>query len=188
MNFPLVTFPRIGFFQNHSCQRSHNALKCRFSFIHVQVVLGIFLVSTCSVMLLKRKEKLKTQRGFARCLQIAGAGTVRRTNGSFASDVLRFIHQNGYLIVPPSNPPTPQQKNIPAFSKTTERNRRELHSSVKQRSSDRCPFNMTVVDFVNTVPRFLSKATRDGFDACCKPVMYTHQVLFKRYGNYWMWT
>ena len=150
--------------------------------------MGIFSVSTCSVMLLKRKEKLKTKRGFARCLQIAGAGTVRRTNASFASDVLRFIHRNGYLIVPPSNPPTPQQINVPPLSKTPGKNRRDLRSSVKQRSSDRCPFNMTVVDFVNTVPRFLSKATRDGFDACCKPVMYTHQVLFKRYGNYWMWT
>ena len=39
---------------------------------------------------------------------------------------------------------------------------------------------MTVVDFVNTVPRFPSKVTRDGCDARCKPVMYTDQVLFNR--------
>ena len=136
----------------------------------------------------KRKQKLKTWRGLAKCLQIASAGTVRRTNASFASDVLRFIHRNGYLIVPPSNPPTPQQIIVPPLSKTPGKNRRDLHSSVKQRSSDRCPFNMTVVDFVNTVPRFLSKATCDGCDARCKPVMYTHQVLFNKCSDYWMWT
>ena len=136
----------------------------------------------------KGKQKLKTWRGLAKCLQIAGAGTVRRTNASFASDVLRFIHRNGYLIVPPSNPPTPQQIIVPPLSKTPGKNRRDLRSSVKQRSSDRCPFNMTVVDFVNTVPRFLSKATCDGCDARCKPVMYTHQVLFNKCSDYWMWT
>ena len=148
----------------------------------------MLVASTCSVKLFKRKHKLKTWRGLANCLQIASAGTIQRTKASFARDVLRFIHRNGYLIVPPSNPPTHQQMNIPALSKNLGRNRRDFHPSVKQHSSDTCPFNMAVVDFVNTVPRFLSKATCDGCDARCKPVMYTHQVLFNRCGNYWMWT
>ena len=148
----------------------------------------MLVASTCSVKLFKRKQKFKTWRGLANCLQIASAGTVQRTKASFARNVLRFIHRNGYLIVPPSNPTTHQQINIPALSKNLGRNRRDFHPSVKQLSSDTCPFNMAVVDFVNTVPRFLSKATCDGCDARCKPVMYTHQVLFNRCGNYWMWT
>ena len=132
----------------------------------------MLVASTCSVKLFKRKQKLKTWRGLANCLRIASAGTIQRTKTSFARDVCA----------------SSTGMNIPALSKNLGRNRRDFHPSVKQHSSDTCPFNMAVVDFVNTVPRFLSKATCDGCDARCKPVMYTHQVLFNRCGNYWMWT
>ena len=76
----------------------------------------MLVASTCSVKLFKRKQKLKTWRGLANCLQIASAGTIQRTKASFARDVLRFIHRNGYLIVPPSNPPTHQQMMIKPLS------------------------------------------------------------------------
>ena len=56
----------------------------------------MLVASTCSVKLFKRKQKLKTWRGLANCLQIASAGTIQRTKTSFARDVLRFIHRNEY--------------------------------------------------------------------------------------------
>ena len=160
----LLLFPTVGFFRTTFARDHTIRLNTEFLFIHLKVALGMLVASTCSVMLFKRKQKLKP------------------------GEVFILFRRNGYLIVSPSNPPTPQQMNIPALSKNLGRNRRDLHSSVKQRSSDRYPFNMTVVDFVNTVPRFPSKATRDGCDARCKPVMYTDQVLFNRCRNYWMWT
>ena len=149
----------------------------------------MLLTSTCPVMSLNRKQRFKIWKaGLANCLQRVGAGTMQRPNPLLGNDVLRLIHSNGYLIVPPSNPPTPQQINIPDLSKTPGRNTRGLHGSAKQPGSRRCPFNITVVDFENTVPRHLSEASCHGCDAHCKPVMYTHQVLFKKCGNYWIWT
>ena len=169
-------FPTLGFWRTTQDMLDiKQCVYCGFSFIRLQVVSGILLANIYSAMSLKRKQQLKTWRGLANCLHIAGAGTLYRTNASFANDVLRFIHRNGFLIVPPSNPPTPQQIKIPALSKTPGRNTRDLHASSRRRSSNRCPFKITVVDFVNTVPRFLSKATCDGCDAHCKPVIYTHR-------------
>ena len=124
----------------------------------------MLVASTCSVMFFKRKQKLRTWRGLHSLPPewLPHRATIESTDTS-------------------TNEYTSSTKNLG-------RNRTDLHSSVKQRSSDRCPFNVTVVDFVNTVPKFLSKATRYGCDARCKPVMYTDQVLFNGCRNYWMWT
>ena len=147
--------------------------------------MGLFLVNAFSVTSLK-KVKEKNWRGLANCLQLSRAGALQRTNESYASDVLRFIHRNGYMIVPPSNPPTLQQIIVPALS-TPSRKTRDASASAKPGTS-RCPYKIEVVEDVRTIPRFMSKATCHGCDVRCKPVTYTHQVLFNRCRNYWMWT
>lgn len=113
-----------------------------------------------------KKGHPRNWRGLATCLQM------QRADVSSAHDVLRFIHRHRYMIVPQSNLQTSQQ-NAPI--------------TMPQRSS-RCPFTIEKVEDEDTVPRFLSRAICRGCDVNCKPVMYTHQLLFRKCKNYWTWT
>ncbi|RMX39440.1 hypothetical protein pdam_00007584, partial [Pocillopora damicornis] len=70
------------------------------------------------------------------------------SNKTSSDDILRFIHRRGYMIVPPSNPPTQDQGS---------RKKRSIHSV-------KCPFTYAVIDFIDTVPRFVSNATCSGCD------------------------
>ena len=93
------------------------------------------------------------------------------SNKTSSDDILRFIHRRGYMIVPPSNPPTQDQ------------------GSQKKRSiySGKCPFTYAVIDFIDTVPRFVSNATCSGCDVRCKAVSYTVRLLRRKCGDYWLW-
>ena len=76
------------------------------------------------------------------------------SNKTSSDDILRFIHRRGYMIVPPSNPPTQDQgsrKNL----------KRSIHSG-------KCPFTYAVIDFIDTVPRFVSNATCSGCDVVAR--------------------
>ena len=95
------------------------------------------------------------------------------SNKTSSDDILRFIHRRGYMIVPPSNPPTQDQgsrKNL----------KRSIHSG-------KCPFTYAVIDFIDTVPRFVSNATCSGCDVRCKAVSYTVRLLRRKCGDYWLW-
>ncbi|KAJ7389190.1 hypothetical protein OS493_032994 [Desmophyllum pertusum] len=139
----------------------------------MHVALGLSLI----VASLSQAEKghPRNWRGLATCLHM------QRANVSSAHDVLRFIHRHRYMIVPLSNPPTSQQ-NAPI-------NRNTRHLSGTPQRSSRCPFTIEVVEDEDTVPRFLNRASCRGCDIKhCKPVMYTHQLLFRKCKNYWTWT
>lgn len=108
----------------------------------------------------------KNWTGLARCLRIGS----KRTS---SDDILKFIHRRGYMIVPQSNPLT-QLQGVNGPSK------RAIFTG-------KCPFQMQVKDFIDTVPRFLSNATCNGCDVRCRPVTYTHQLLRRQCGDYWLW-
>lgn len=118
-------------------------------------------------------------RSLANCLQM---GVSQQANVS-SNDVLRFIRQQ-YMIVPQSNPPT-QHQIQPASIKP---NRKKRTVGARDTSQNvRCPFEYEVIDYVVTVPRHLSRAICDKCDSHCKPVMYTHKLLFRKCKNFWMW-
>ena len=96
-----------------------------------------------------------------------------RSTRTSPKDILRFIRGRGYMIVPQADPPTKLEK-AKAPSK------RSVYSG-------KCPFKMEVKDFVDAVPRFLSRATCSGCDVRCKPVTYTLRLLRRKCGNYWLW-
>ena len=102
----------------------------------------------------------------ASCLQMG-------TTGTSSDDILQFIRRQGYMIVPQSNPPTQEQD-------TKKQSKRSVYTG-------KCPYKIEVKDFVDTVPRFLNDATCNGCDVRCKPVSYTHELLRKKCGNYWLW-
>ena len=114
-----------------------------------------------------------------RCVQFAMQQKLEQTchlpwhgsQKSFSDDIIRFIHRRGYMIVPPSNPPTQKQ------------------GSYMKRSiySGRCPFTFAVKDFIDTVPRFVSYATCIGCDVRCKAVPYTVSLLRRKCSDYWLW-
>ena len=81
------------------------------------------------------------------------------------------VHRRGYMIVPPSNPPTQKQGS---------HTKRSIYSG-------RCPFTFAVKDFIDTVPRFVSYATCSGCDVRCKAVPYTVSLLRRKCGDYWLW-
>ena len=118
-------------------------------------------------------------RSLANCLKM-GVPQANLTS----NDVLRFIHQR-YMIVPQSNPPRP----IPPMLKApASRKTRNVGTSSKT-NKYKCPFKIVVIDYKEeTVPRYLSAAKCSDCNIRCKPVMYTHKVLFKKCKNYWMWT
>ena len=102
----------------------------------------------------------------SQCLQIDHTG-------SSSDDILRFIGRHGYMIVPPSNPPT-------QFYRKRPRGRRSTYTR-------QCPFTFEVKDFIDTIPRFLSIATCKGCDERCKPISYTLQLLRRKCKDYWLW-
>ena len=59
----LLLFPTVGFFRTTFARDHTIRLNTEFLFIHLQVALGMLVASTCSVMLFKRKQKLKTWKG-----------------------------------------------------------------------------------------------------------------------------
>lgn len=138
--------------------------------------MGLFLISfSLSFKLSQRKV-----RSLAHCLQM---GVPQQENVS-SNDVLSFIHHHDYMIVPQSNPP----QQIPPRFKAPSRTTRNVAASAKQNTL-RCPFETVVIDYKEeTVPRHLSAAKCEKCNVHCKPVMYTHKVLFKKCKNYWMWT
>lgn len=76
------------------------------------------------------------------------------------------------MIVPQSNPPT------------------KVHEKISGKRSvykEKCPFQMEVKDFGDTVPRFLTSATCNGCDVRCKPVTYTLRLLRRKCVHYWLW-
>lgn len=105
-------------------------------------------------------------RSLARCVQM-------RSTRTSPKEILRFIRGRGYMIVPQANPPSKLEK-----AKTP--SKRSVYSG-------KCPFKMEVKDFVDAVPRFLSRATCSGCDVRCKPVTYTLRLLRRKCGNYWLW-
>ena len=90
-----------------------------------------------------------------------------------SNDILRFIRRRGYMIVPQSNPPT----GIEQFKANS---KRSVYSG-------KCPYQMEVKDFVDTVPRYLSYATCSNCDVRCKAVTYSMRLLRRKCGNYWLW-
>ena len=88
-------------------------------------------------------------------------------------DILRFIHRRGYMIVPPSNPPS--------------QNRGRRSDTKRSIYSGKCPFKYTLIDFIDTVPRFVANATCSGCDVRCKAVPYTVRLLRKKCDDYWLW-
>ena len=139
--------------------------------------MGLFLISFG----LSLKNKRRNWRGLASCLHM---GVPQQANVS-SDDVLRFINRHQYMIVPRSNPPTPQR--IRPVMNAPNRSTRNVGASAKQ-NTPRCPFTFHVIEYVDTVPRFLSAASCPGCNIYCKPVMYTHKLLFRKCKNYWMWT
>ena len=65
----------------------------------------------------------------------------------------RISNRYQYMIVPRSNPPTPQR--IRPELNAPNRNTRNVGASGK-RNTSRCPFTVYVIDYEETVPRFLS--------------------------------
>ena len=106
----------------------------------------------------------QNRSGLSTCLDLG-------TNKTSSDDILQFIHRNGYMIVPQSNPPT------------------QGKGSNTKRSifSGKCPFTYTLTDLVDTEPRFLGYTTYSGCDVRCKPVLYTVKVLRRKCSAYWLW-
>lgn len=104
--------------------------------------------------------------------------------------VIRFLHENHYMFVPPSNPPTPRQVN-PVF-RSAHRSTRDMTAAAEREA--KCPFKFQVRDSAVdgngylTIPRFLSVAICPDCPANCQKVMYTHQLLIRKCKNVWMWT
>lgn len=145
----------------------------------VAIALGFSFINTS----LSVKKNRRNWRGLASCLRI---GTQKNRNVS-SDEVLRFIHRNQYMIVPTSNPPTPQQTR-PAFRPANRSTRDMSSSGADTTRSLKCPFTFQVKDFINTVPRFLSFASCPGCPGNCEPVMYTHRILLRNCKNFWLWT
>lgn len=140
--------------------------------------MGLFLISFS--LSLKSECRNGRARSLANCLKMG----VRQQANVSSNDVLRFIHQHHYMIVPQSNPP----QRIPPMLKAPSRKTRNVGTSGKQNTL-KCPFEIDVIDYKDeTVPRYLSAAKCPECNIHCKPVMYTHKVLFKKCKNYWMWT
>ena len=138
--------------------------------------MGLFLISFS----LSLKSESGNWRALANCLQM---GVPQQANVS-SNDVLRFIHRRHYMIVPQSNPP----QQIPPMLKAPSRTTRNVASRTKPNTL-KCPFEIDVIDYKDkTVPRYLSAAKCEGCNVHCKPVMYTHKLLFKKCKNHWMWT
>lgn len=109
----------------------------------------MLLTSTCPVMSLNRKQRFKIWKaGLANCLQRVGAGTMQRPNPLLGNDVLRLIHSNGYLIVPPSNPPTPQQIIYQIYQR---------HLAGTQEASTAPPSSLVPVDVHSTLQLLILK-------------------------------
>lgn len=132
-------------------------------------MLGIFLISVG--LSLKNERRNRRFRGLANCLQM---GVPEQANVS-SYDVLRFINRNQFLIVPISNPPT-------------RRKTRNVGDSALKWSTPRCPFTFELIEYRETVPRYLTAARCPGCNPHCKAVMYTHNVLTRKCKNYWIWT
>ena len=140
--------------------------------------MGLFLISFS--LSLKNKRLNWRVRSLANCLKM---GVPQQANVS-SDDVLRFLHRRHYMIVPQSNPP----QQIPPMLKAPSRKTRNVGASGKQNTL-RCPFKFEVIDYKETaVPRYLSAARCQGCNIHCRPVLYTHKLLFRKCRNYWMWT
>ncbi|XP_078367305.1 uncharacterized protein LOC144651243 [Oculina patagonica] len=105
----------------------------------------------------------------ARCLRMG-------SNTTSSDDILQFVRRYGYMIVPQSNPPTQGQGT-----------RVRRAPSKRAIYTGKCPYQIQVEDFIDTVPRFLSNATCSGCDVRCKPVTYTLRLLRRKCGDYWLW-
>lgn len=113
-------------------------------------------------------------RGLANCLGV-----------SRGQHILRFIHENRYMIVPPSNPPAQQE-----VRESTRQTRSAVSSSTQGTASEKCPFQYALKRFPerDILPRQMSYATCQQCDADrCQPVNYTHKVLIKNCTNVWFW-
>lgn len=145
-------------------------------------MLGLFFISPNLSFRRNRRIWRGHMKSLANCLQM---GASQQTNVS-SNDLLRFIHHRHYMIVPQSNPPTPSQLR-PALN-SPNRNTRSVGAKAA-RTSYKCPFEYRVIDYKHTtVPRYLSEAFCKDCDSHCKPVMYTHKLLFRKCKNFWMWT
>ena len=91
----------------------------------------------------------------------------------YLTTCFKLFNSHQYLTVPKSNP-------------STRRKTSNFGASDKW-SSFRFPFTFNVIEYVERVPR-LTAASCSGFNFHCKPVMYKHSVLIRRWKNYWMWT
>ncbi|KAL9987699.1 hypothetical protein ACROYT_G002046 [Oculina patagonica] len=142
-----------------------------FKAFHV-VVLGLFFISVSFSLRRDRRH----WRGLANCL---GMGVSQQANVS-SNDILRFIRRRQYMIVSEPN----------QFSETLTANApNRMTRSVGFTLQTRCPFKYEIIDYVDTIPRFLVKAVcTKQCDSHCKPVMYPHKLLFRKCKNYWMWT
>ena len=109
----------------------------------------------------------------AGCLQMDATQTS-------SDDILKFIRNEGYMIVPPSNPPS--KTPIPA-----PRRRKRAVGTNSNAYTGKCPYQFQVKDFIDTVPRFVSNATCQGCDVRCKPVVFTQRLLRKHCQDFWLW-
>ena len=120
-------------------------------------------------------------RGLANCLGVSR----ERQRSNSSGRILRFIHEKGYMLVPPSNPPTEQE-----VRKSTRQTRSTVSLRTRRRASEKCPFQYAVKRFTggDVVPRYMSYATCQQCNAArCQPVYYTHKVLIKNCNNVWFW-
>lgn len=108
----------------------------------------------------------QNRSALASCLQMDATQTS-------ADDILTFIRSHGYMIVPPSNPPSKKTKRAVGGSPPL--------------FTGKCPYKFEVKDFIDTVPRFVSNATCHGCDVRCKPVVYTQRLLRKGCLDFWLW-
>ena len=97
-----------------------------------------------------------------------------------SDDILKFIRNEGYMIVPPSNPPS--KTPIPAPL----RGKRAVGTN-SNAYTGKCSYQLQVKDFIDTVPRFVSNATCPGCDVRCKPVVFTQRLLRKHCQDFWLW-
>lgn len=105
----------------------------------LNLVLLTSCVAVCSLSCSKNWSRLGT------CLGMD-------LNKTSSDDIFQFIRRRGYMIVPLSNPPTQEQR---PYTK------RSVYSG-------KCPFTYAVIDFIDTVPRFVPNATCIGCDVRCK--------------------
>lgn len=117
-------------------------------------------------------------RALANCLSLGKQGP----RNVSSEDILRFIHRQKFMIVPPSNPPTREQ-----IREANRRTRDSVSSNTQRWRSANCPFEYDLKRFEDTLPKFVAYATCKKCDSRCKPVNYTHKFLFKECHNSWLW-